>query len=575
MVDLRFHLDRTLAFIRGMVAANAHGRSGCIEQAPARTGQRRVDVFQQHAVEQRARLGGQKIVQFQLAVVHREGGPLQLGHQVRIGVAPGLVHGLLAAQQGDRLEGAAALKPQVIGNGEFTAPQFAVVPVAQAIERHADHRPAVQRPAVVDQTRRDVRMVVQHLDRSVAGARGVVVRELGGQVFGMRIAGAHRRLEGEEALQVMQRAAVVGVGGGVFEVADVLRQHGLAAVGTSAQQAKGVLQFAAVGQHRWRSVEPGRHGDGLGHQATGAAQHTWRAVHHAQHRVVDAPGDRPVVVEHEVDAAVGTLTEAVGELVQRDRLRLVAEVAAGQHDGPLHALQDQVMDAGVREHEAERVQARCHGVGDLEDVRGDTLLHITTLRRVMASAQQHDRCGGRRQGCGLGLADIAPGAHRVDSRRHQREGLALAPFQFAQPRHGVGLCRVAGELVAAQALDGDDVAACQQRAGGVAVVEEGVGVDREGAPVQPLQADLRAADVAGDGLGMEAPVGRGLVFGPAGSAHRIAGHRGQRAVVGHTGDERQTRAAVGAVGQRVAKAAREGVEDFGHAGCARGRVCGH
>jgi hypothetical protein len=58
---------------------------------------------------------------------------------------------------------------------------------------------------------------------------------------------------------------------------------------------------------------------------------------------------------------------------------------------------------------------------------------------------------------------------------------------------------------------------------------------------------------AADRLGMEAAVGGIVVFGRAGGAHGERRHRGQRPVVGDTGNDREPRPAVGAVDERVAE----------------------
>ena len=75
----------------------------------------------------------------------------------------------------------------------------------------------------------------------------------------------------------------------------------------------------------------------------------------------------------------------------------------------------------------------------------------------------------------------------------------------------------------------------------------------------------RPAVRAGVRLGVEAAVARVLVLGPAARAHREAGHRRQRPVVGDAAHDREARAAVRAVDERVAVAAVGGVEQLGEA----------
>ena len=65
------------------------------------------------------------------------------------------------------------------------------------------------------------------------------------------------------------------------------------------------------------------------------------------------------------------------------------------------------------------------------------------------------------------------------------------------------------------------------------------------------QPQLGTATRAGDRLGVKTPVGRVVVFRPAGRTHRKAGHRRPRPVVGQALDDRPPRAAVRAVGERI------------------------
>ena len=73
-------------------------------------------------------------------------------------------------------------------------------------------------------------------------------------------------------------------------------------------------------------------------------------------------------------------------------------------------------------------------------------------------------------------------------------------------------------------------------------------------------AHARPAVRAGVRLGVEAAVARVVVLGPARGAHGEAGHRRQRPVVRDAAHDREPRAAVGAVDERVAVAAVGGVE---------------
>ena len=67
------------------------------------------------------------------------------------------------------------------------------------------------------------------------------------------------------------------------------------------------------------------------------------------------------------------------------------------------------------------------------------------------------------------------------------------------------------------------------------------------------QPEPGAAVRAADWLGVEPAVGRVVVLRAARGAHREAGHRGQRPVVGHVPDDAEPWPAVGAVDERVAE----------------------
>ena len=182
--------------------------------------------------------------------------------------------------------------------------------------------------------------------------------------------------------------------------------------------------------------------------------------------------------------------------------------------------------------------------------------------------EQHDRPPGRAQG-GLGLGrDDGHGPGGVDVGHHDGEGLVVAGLAPAQLGHRVGVGGVDGQVVAAEALDGQDPALGQQ---GHRLVEGVVGLGQQAA-VGGEQGELGAADRAGDGLGVEPAVGGVGVLGPAVGAHDEAGHGGRLPVVGDRPDDRVAGPAVGAVDERVAVAAVGGVEQLALAVGAGGDV---
>jgi hypothetical protein len=179
----------------------------------------------------------------------------------------------------------------------------------------------------------------------------------------------------------------------------------------------------------------------------------------ADDTVVDAGDDFAVV--HEI---------RIGDALQsRQRLAVVAHdgLAAGvgaghdqsqslRHGEPIRScrasgrfVEEQELDRRARQHRAEFGETR-RDAGQ----RGVAAL---------ALPQQHHRPLARFEQCALGLAH--PGVVR-DGRRireHHGEGLLLAVLALAQARHGFGVGRIADEMVAAEALDGDDLAAREAR----------------------------------------------------------------------------------------------------------------
>ncbi len=91
------------------------------------------------------------------------------------------------------------------------------------------------------------------------------------------------------------------------------------------------------------------------------------------------------------------------------------------------------------------------------------------------------------------------------------------------------------------------------------------------ASTDAIQVQPRPADEASIRLRMKAPVSRVAVLLGALGAHREVAHRGHRPVVGHVADDREARAAVGAVDERVAVASVACREQLGDAlGARRG-----
>ena len=159
------------------------------------------------------------------------------------------------------------------------------------------------------------------------------------------------------------------------------------------------------------------------------------------------------------------------------------------------------------------------------------------------------------------LADLL---HHAEVGRHEREGLVLPDLPGPQLADGLLVASVADQVIAAEALEGDDTAAAEQIGTGPQHFPGTGPGERHGGP----------AGRAGDGLRMEAAIPRVPVFCPARLAHREPGHGGVGPVVGDVRGDGETRPAVGAVGERVAVPAGAGIPDLGEAVPAGGNVRG-
>ena len=214
--------------------------------------------------------------------------------------------------------------------------------------------------------------------------------------------------------------------------------------------------------------------------------------------------------------------------------------------GKPQAAQQQVVERRGRQHHAEvRIARR----------------HLRRHRRRRPARQQHDRRLDRGELLRRQVRDLAQLAGLVEVAHHQGERLPEPELALAQARDRGAVARIAHEVEAAQALDRHDASVRQRprRAG-----ERRVAARERGALRVP-ERQARPAGRAGDGLRVEAAVARVLVLGPAGRAQDEAAHGRVRAVVGQRAQDGEARAAVGAVGERVAVAPVGRVEHLGQA----------
>ena len=182
--------------------------------------------------------------------------------------------------------------------------------------------------------------------------------------------------------------------------------------------------------------------------------------------------------------------------------------------------EQEVLQRRVGEHDAE-----------LGQIEGDGARESTAAE---LAPQQNDGAHAAGEQARFGIVDGTQLAGVIEGRHHDGERFVAAVLAAPQLGHGVLVAGVACQMKAAQALDGDDSAACKQRGAalydGVARFARGA---RDGGSIACAPpGDMWPAGKAGIGLGMEAPVERVGVFGGAFRAHGKRIHGGLRAVVG-------------------------------------------
>ena len=207
----------------------------------------------------------------------------------------------------------------------------------------------------------------------------------------------------------------------------------------------------------------------------------------AHDRVVGARVDR-AVVEQDV---VGDAGQALARVVVAVGDRLVGDVAARHHERRRGVGSQQVVQRRVGQHHAELGAARGDGAA----------------RRARRRAAARARSGARARPAAAPRPRPSSTSVRAaaTSRAMSANGPVLAVLARAQPRDRLLVVGAAREVVAAQALDGDDRAVEQRRGGQAQRVVAG----------RLAQAHGRPAGRARVGLRVEAAVGGVVVLGPA------------------------------------------------------------
>lgn len=144
-----------------------------------------------------------------------------------------------------------------------------------------------------------------------------------------------------------------------------------------------------------------------------------------------------------------------------------------------------------RQHESERPQSGRDRIGKLFGAAG---------------VEEHDwRCGAGEK-CSFIVHNSAIAPNDIEIARHQRERLSIAMFEFPEPLHHIGARRIAGELIAAKALDSDDLTLLDETESPVDIVQHRRLLETYGFAVEADEASLWAARMAGRRLGMKAPI---------------------------------------------------------------------
>src|SRR5262249_44368440 len=185
------------------------------------------------------------------------------------------------------------------------------------------------------------------------------------------------------------------------------------------------------------------------------------------------------------------------------------------------------------------------------------------------AARTPARAAGVAGGPAVGAARAGRRPRRGAAPHQRGEGLVLGVLAGPQRGGGLLVCRVARQVVAAEPLDRRDAARGD---------EAGARVDRvtaDGDAILVHQREPRPAGRAGDRLGVEPPVSVVVILARARGAHRKRRHGRARAIVGDVAHDGEARAAVRAVGKRVAEAPIAGVEQLPEAIVARRRIRRH
>ena len=274
-----------------------------------------------------------------------------------------------------------------------------------------------------------------------------------------------------------------------------------------------------------------------------------------EHRVVARDVDRAVVQQ----PGVGDGTQPSPGVVIVVADRLVGQVAARHHQHVGHR------GPGRRPRGPERRgdgAAACRGAARPAAGCPAPPAPRWPMRRVRAPAHEDD--GPLRRGQEPASAASMRASVRAArrSRAMTANGFSTALLARPEPLHRrVGAC-VAGQVVPAEALDGDDLPAGERRLGAAMAASEPT-TDRTRAGSSSHRRGPQSAQATGWAWKRRSA---GSWYSAAQASHRANPRMVVlRPVVGEAQRDGEARAAVGAVGERIARPAVGGVEQLGEA----------
>ena len=204
-------------------------------------------------------------------------------------------------------------------------------------------------------------------------------------------------------------------------------------------------------------------------------------------------------------SVAATETRACDRVV--DHPRFPAEVRAGADDRAPDADERELVQRAQRQHETE-----------LTEVGRDRLNH--GRRRAVSAWQEHDGRGSALEQRARCVVELRVFGDDLEVPGHEREGAARATFAPAQLGDGLRVGRVAAEVVAARALDRDDLTVQQEAPDRVHLVHHGVAVGGEGASVGALELCAGPAGKARARRSVLSAARRIGAFGATGGAER-------------------------------------------------------